>query len=142
MPNVVELIQNNPELSLVNEILEAGNYKDELKNMKDVTIFVPNNEAVNQQLTQSQTTKEKLLENKDRLRQILEFHIVPNQLIWSKDVKEDMQATTKGGNVIDLSNENDTFFVNGMNVLLRDQAADNGVVHVINRVLIPPVQNN
>ena len=74
-------------------------------------------------------------ENKDQLIAILTYHVVPGK-VMSTDLSDDMSATTvQGGNImIDLDNG---VMINDASVVTADIEADNGVIHVIDKVILP-----
>ena len=97
-------------------------------------MFAPTNEAF---AALPDGTLEMLLlpENKDKLTAILTYHVIAGK-VMSTDLKDDMMATTvQGGEVkIDLDNGP---MVNDAKVVSADIAADNGVIHVIDKVIMP-----
>jgi uncharacterized surface protein with fasciclin (FAS1) repeats len=80
-------------------------------------------------------------ENSDKLRQILLYHVVPSDsnaadaLLWAVD---GLTPTTMQGDTLLLESDGDSLTVNGANVVAPDVRASNGVIHVIDAVLIPP----
>ena len=83
------------------------------------------------------TTVEDLLkpENKDKLVAVLTYHVVPGKVMSTDLVDDSMPATAQGSTVtIDLDNG---AMVNDANVVSADIEASNGVIHVIDKVLVP-----
>ena len=74
-------------------------------------------------------------ENKEQLVAVLTYHVVPGK-VMSTDLSDDMTATTvQGGDItIDLDNG---VMVNDATVVAADVVADNGVIHVIDKVILP-----
>ncbi|MEL6783782.1 MAG: fasciclin domain-containing protein, partial [Pseudomonadota bacterium] len=105
-----------------------------LKGDGPFTVFAPTNEAF---AALPAGTVENLLkpENKDQLVAVLTYHVVPGK-VMSTDLTDDAQvATVQGGNVtIDLDNGP---MVNDAKVVTADIETDNGVIHVINKVILP-----
>ena len=112
----------------------AAELVDTLKSEGPFTVFAPTDEAF---AKLPEGTVETLLmpENKDQLVAILTYHVVPGK-VMSTDLSDDMTATTvQGGDItIDLDNG---VMVNAANVVTADIEADNGVIHVIDAVIIP-----
>jgi uncharacterized surface protein with fasciclin (FAS1) repeats len=112
----------------------AAELVDDLKGDGPFTIFAPTDEAF---AALPEGTVENLLkpENKDQLISILTYHVVPGK-VMSSDLSDDMTAETlQGGNVmIDLDNG---VMVNDANVVSADVEASNGVIHVIDKVILP-----
>ena len=76
-------------------------------------------------------------ENKGRLVSILTYHVIPDR-VFSDEALAAGSATTLQGNTVDFSLNGTDAFVNGAKLLATDIDASNGVVHVIDAVLIPP----
>ena len=114
--------------------VQAAGLVDTLKGEGPFTVFAPTDEAF---AALPAGTVDDLLkpENKDQLVKILTYHVVPGK-VMSSDLKDDMMAkTVEGGEVkIDLDNG---AMVNDAKVVTADIAADNGVIHVIDKVIMP-----
>ncbi|MEM9585347.1 MAG: fasciclin domain-containing protein [Pseudomonadota bacterium] len=107
---------------------------DTLKGDGPFTVFAPTDEAF---AALPEGTVESLLlpENKDKLTAILTYHVVAGK-VMSTDLTDDMTAeTVQGGEItIDLDNG---VMVNDATVVSADVAASNGVIHVIDKVIMP-----
>ena len=114
--------------------VQAAGLVDTLKGEGPFTVFAPTDEAF---AALPEGTVETLLkpENKDQLTAILTYHVVSGK-VMSTDLKDDMMAATvQGGKVkIDLDNGP---MVNDAKVVQADIATDNGVIHVIDKVIMP-----
>ena len=77
-----------------------------------------------------------LPENKEKLQGILTYHVVAGQVL-SSDLSDGMEATTVNGASLTIQLRDGKVFVNDAEVVIADVLTDNGVVHVINTVLIP-----
>lgn len=112
----------------------AADLVDTLKSDGPFTVFAPTDEAF---AKLPAGTVETLLkpENKDQLIAVLTYHVVPGK-VMSTDLVDDMQAVTvQGGSVtIDLDNG---VMVDAANVVTADIEAENGVIHVIDAVILP-----
>ncbi len=119
--------------TLVAAVTAAG-LVDTLKGPGPFTVFAPTDEAF---AALPAGTVEDLLkpENKDKLVAVLTYHVVAGK-VMSTDLKDGMMAkTVQGGEVaIDLDNG---AMVNDAKVVTADIAADNGVIHVIDKVIMP-----
>ncbi len=113
--------------------LKAAGLVDALKGAGPFTVFAPTDEAF---AKLPKGTVEMLLkpENKDKLTAILTYHVVSGS-VMSKDVKP-MSAATLNGQQIDLKTEGGVT-VDGAKVTAVDIAASNGVIHVIDSVIMP-----
>lgn len=99
---------------------------------KPWTLFAPTDEAF---AALPPGTLDDLLkpENKDRLAMILKYHLVPGRMVLEAGKPE-----TLAGPLLDIQVDEEVLTVNGANVLIRNVKATNGIVHVIDRVLMPP----
>lgn len=114
--------------------VQAAELVDVLKGDGPFTVFAPTDAAF---AALPEGTVENLLkpENKDQLIAILTYHVVPGK-VMSTDLSDDMKAATvQGSNVtIDLDNG---VMVNDATVVAADIDASNGVIHVIDKVILP-----
>lgn len=78
-----------------------------------------------------------LPENKETLQAILTYHVVPGA-VTADQVVNLTNATTVQGEDIDITIENGDVFLNGVRVSQTDVTASNGVIHIIEGVLLPP----
>lgn len=114
--------------------VEAAGLVDTLKGEGPFTVFAPTDAAF---AALPEGTVETLLkpENKDQLVAILTYHVVAGK-VMSGDLSDDMTATTVQGSdiMIDLDNG---VMINDATVVSADIEADNGVIHVIDKVIMP-----
>ncbi|MEM1005486.1 MAG: fasciclin domain-containing protein [Pseudomonadota bacterium] len=114
--------------------VQAAELVDTLKGDGPFTVFAPTDEAF---AALPEGTVEDLLkpENKDQLVAVLTYHVVPGK-VMSGDLSDDMTAATvQGGDVtIDLDNG---VMVNDATVVQADIETSNGVIHVIDKVILP-----
>jgi len=98
------------------------------------TVFAPTDDAF---AALPDGTVETLLkpENKDQLTAILTYHVVPGK-VMSTDLSNNMMATTVQGGELTIMTEGGVT-VNGANVTTADVMASNGVIHVIDQVILP-----
>jgi uncharacterized surface protein with fasciclin (FAS1) repeats len=115
--------------------VSAADLVDTLKGDGPFTVFAPTDEAF---AALPEGTVESLLkpENKDQLVAILTYHVVPGK-VMSTDLSDDMTATTvQGGDImIDLD---EGVKINEASVVTADIETSNGVIHVIDSVILPP----
>lgn len=115
--------------------LKAADLVDVLKGEGPFTVFAPTDEAFSKLPA---GTLENLLkpENKEQLRAILTYHVVPGK-VKSKDVAGMTSAKTVNGAELSIKVEGDRVMINNSNVAKADVRASNGIIHVIDTVLIP-----
>ena len=114
--------------------LQAAGLVDALKGEGPFTVFAPTDEAFSKL---PQGTLEDLLkpENKATLSGILTYHVVSGKVL-STDLQEGNVTTLDGGAVI-IDFEGQGVKVNEANVIQADIVTDNGVIHIIDKVLLP-----
>ena len=116
--------------------LEAAGLVATLKGTGPFTVFAPTDEAF---AKLPAGTVENLLkpENKQKLTAILIYHVVAGK-VMAADVAGLDQAKSVNGKMIDIEVEGSTVKVNDAAVTAADIAASNGVIHVIDEVIMPP----
>lgn len=113
--------------------LKAGDLVETLKGSGPFTVFAPTDEAF---AKLPEGTLEALLKDKDKLRAILTYHVVPGKVMAAQVVTID-EAKTVNGKKIKVSKQDDGVQVDKAKVVKTDIVASNGVIHVIDTVLIP-----
>ncbi|MEE4302263.1 MAG: fasciclin domain-containing protein [Pseudomonadales bacterium] len=116
--------------------VQAADLVETLKGEGPFTVFAPTDEAF---AKLPDGTVEDLLkpENKDRLVAVLTYHVVPGE-VMSGDLAGKMLApTTVQGSTVDIDATGDAVMVDGARVVQADIATSNGVIHVIDAVILP-----
>ena len=115
--------------------VQAAELVETLKSKGPFTVFAPTDEAFSQL---DKATLESLLkpENKDQLVAILTYHVVAGK-VMSTDITDNMQPSTVNGSTINIKLNNGKVMINDATVITADVDTDNGVIHVIDKVLIP-----
>ena len=116
--------------------LTAAGLVDTLKGEGPFTVFAPTDEAF---AKLDKALLEDLLkpENKDKLVAILTYHVVPGK-VTAADVVKLTSAKTVQGEEITIKTDNDMVMINDAKVTTPDVMAGNGVIHVIDTVILPP----
>jgi uncharacterized surface protein with fasciclin (FAS1) repeats len=139
------------EKNIVDTAVEAGKFKtlaaalgaaglvDAVKGPGPFTVFAPSDEAF---AKLPKGTVETLLkpENKDKLKAILTYHVVPGK-VMAKDVLGVKGAKSLNGQRIDVKVDGGKVMVDGAQVVATDIACTNGVIHVIDSVILPSEDN-
>lgn len=133
--DVVATAQATPDLSTLVAAVTAADLVETLQGEGPFTVFAPTNEA----FADIQSTVDTLLmpENKDDLTNVLTYHVVPGTYT-AADLKDGQELTTVQGEKLTVSIEGDTVKVGDATVTQADVETSNGVVHVIDKVLVPP----
>ncbi|WP_108483647.1 fasciclin domain-containing protein [Oceaniglobus ichthyenteri] len=134
--DIVDTAVDAGSFSTLAAALGAAGLVDTLKGDGPFTVFAPTDDAF---AALPEGTVEELLkpENKDQLTAILTYHVVPGK-VMSGDLSNNMMATTVQGSDVTIMTEGGVT-VNGANVTSADIEASNGVIHVIDAVIMPPM---
>ncbi|MFO7846726.1 MAG: fasciclin domain-containing protein [Balneolaceae bacterium] len=138
--NIVEVASDTESLSTLVAAIEAAGLVETLSGDGPFTVFAPTNEAFD---ALPDGTLDTLLdpENQDMLIDILTYHVVPGE-VMSGDLSDGMMAETVQGSDVSISVSDDGVQVSGANVAQADVEASNGVVHVIDSVILPPEEED
>jgi uncharacterized surface protein with fasciclin (FAS1) repeats len=131
---IVDIAAGADNLTTLVAAVTAADLVETLQGPGPFTVFAPTDEAF-AALPAGLLDALLLPENKDTLAKILTYHVVPSA-VMAADVTDGDVATVEGQSVT-LSTA-DGVTVNGAKVVQADVVADNGVVHVIDAVLLPP----
>jgi uncharacterized surface protein with fasciclin (FAS1) repeats len=130
---IVEIAAANPNFStLVTAVTEAG-LVETLSGEGPFTVFAPTNEAF---AKLPAGTLESLLADKAALTKVLTYHVVPGK-VMAADVVGLTSATTVQGQDVTVAVEGESVMINNSTVVATDIEASNGVIHVIDTVLLP-----
>jgi transforming growth factor-beta-induced protein len=134
---IVDIAVGNPSFSTLVTAVKAAGLAETLSEKGPFTLFAPTNAAF---AALPKGTLETLLkpENRELLQKVLTYHVVSGN-VMAKDLRSGKVATIEGNPVtVQVNKHSGGVKVNGINVIKADIKAQNGVIHVIDRVLIPP----
>jgi uncharacterized surface protein with fasciclin (FAS1) repeats len=132
MPDIVDTAINAGSFNMLVTAVTTAGLDTALKQPGPFTLFAPTDEAFSKLPS---GTVESLLEDPIKLRQILEYHVVAGK-VMAADVVKLKSATTAQGSAVKIDASNGVK-IDDATVVTPDIAADNGVIHVIDTVLIP-----
>jgi uncharacterized surface protein with fasciclin (FAS1) repeats len=137
--NIVETANGAGTFKTLIAAATAAGLGDALATGKDLTVFAPTDEAFSKLPA---GTVDDLLkpENKDKLANILKYHVVASKIMAAdiKDGTTEVATMKEGGDtMIEVTKTADGVTVDGAKVVTADVAADNGVIHVIDAVILP-----
>jgi len=132
--NIATVASTNSNLTTLVAALKAGDLVATLQGTGPYTVFAPTNAA----FASIQPTVDSLLKpaNKSKLQSVLKYHVVPG-IYMAADLKDGQLLKTAEGETLKVSIKNGVVKINGATVVTADVPASNGVVHVINGVLVP-----
>lgn len=134
-PTIVEIAAGNDDFSTLVAAVKAADLAEVLQGEGPYTVFAPTNEAF---AALPDGTVDMLLkpENKDKLVEVLTYHVVAGE-VYAKDVVTLDSATTVQGGDVKITTQDGKVMVDNAHVVSSDIAASNGVIHVIDAVILP-----
>ncbi|NNE72455.1 MAG: fasciclin domain-containing protein [Acidimicrobiales bacterium] len=133
-PNLVQLAQSDAEFSTLVDAVVTADLVGTLSGTDEFTVFAPTNDAFEATLSELGITAEQLLADKAQLTDILLNHVTPGVVLADQVIALD------GGTVTTVFGDRlaiDGTSIGGANLTATDLLANNGVIHVIDSVLLP-----
>ncbi|HTP07397.1 MAG TPA: fasciclin domain-containing protein [Anaerolineae bacterium] len=146
LPPAADAMSEAPTKDIVDTAVAAGNFKtlaaalkaagliDALKGAGPFTVFAPTDDAF---AALPKGTLEALLKDPKKLGDILKYHVVAGKVL-AADAAKLTEAKTLEGAPIKISVKDGKVFINDAQVTTADILTTNGVIHVINKVILPP----
>ncbi len=132
--DIVETAVASGKFKTLITAVQAAELVDTLKGNGPFSVFAPTDEAF---AKLPKGTVEALLKDKKGLAAVLTYHVVPGK-VMAADVVKLSSAKTVQGQSINIVTKEGRVTLNGVNVVMTDIACKNGVIHVIDAVLLPP----
>lgn len=132
--DIVEIALGNEDFSILVSALQQAELVETLQGEGPFTVFAPTNDAFAALLEELDITAEELLAQPD-LANVLTYHVVPGN-VMAADLTDGMEAETVNGEMVTFDLSGDPM-VNESMIVDTDIAATNGVIHVIDTVLVP-----
>ena len=133
--SVADALARDPQLSTLNSLVSKAGLTDTLKGTGPFTVFAPTNDAFK---AVPQKTLDEVAANPALLKSVLTYHVLAAK-VSAADVKNGNVKTVQGANVA-VSKAGEFVTVEDAMVQKADIAATNGVIHTVDRVLMPPKQ--
>lgn len=131
MPNIVEIAVSNDSFKTLVAAVQAAGLVETLQGPGPFTVFAPTDDAF---AKLPPGTVQTLVQNPPQLARILTYHVVPGKLMQADIEKVDRLTSVEGADIrVDTS---DGFEVKNATVIAADIEADNGVIHVIDNVIL------
>jgi uncharacterized surface protein with fasciclin (FAS1) repeats len=136
-PNLYEQAESAGSYKRFLSAVNAAGLADALKGDDSWTVLAPTDDAF---ASLPEGTVERLLkpENKDELVGVLSYHLIPGRNFASTWANEEITVETKGGQKLMIDGKGSPFMVGAAEIVTKNIPADNGIIHGINGVLIPP----
>ena len=133
--NIVQIASENGNFNTLVAAVKAAGLAETLQGAGPFTVFAPTDAAF---AKLSAGTVESLLANPEKLASILTFHVVAGKVMAGDIVKSNgAKPATVNGEALNVVVRDGKVFVNGAQVVTADIVASNGVIHVIDAVLLP-----
>lgn len=133
MADLLETAVNAGNFNTLVKAAEAANLIEILKSPGSFTLFAPTDEAF---ANLPEGTLDSLLQDIPKLKKIVAYHIASGD-VRSDDLVQINEAATLEGSIVAIESTDGKFKVNNANVLKTDILTDNGVIHIIDGVLMP-----
>ncbi len=130
---IADTAARTPQLSTLSKLINDAGLADTLRGAGPFTVFAPSDEAFK---AVSAKTLAELAADKELLKSVLTFHVLPGK-VMAADVKNGNVKTVQGANVA-VSRAGTFVTVEDAVVQQADVPATNGVIHIIDKVLMPP----
>lgn len=130
---IADTTAHTPTLSTLNRLIADAGLTETLRGAGPYTVFAPTDEAFK---AVPAKTLESLAKDKEQLKAVLMYHVVPGKAM-AADLKAGKTKTSQGAEVV-VAKSGSFLTVEEALVTRADVPASNGVVHVIDRVLMPP----
>lgn len=131
--SIAGIVANDPNFSTLLAAVQAAGLTQELASGGPYTVFAPTNAAF-AKVPKAQL--DALLNDREQLRAVLLYHVVPGSVMAKQVVTLD-SATTANGASVNIMTSGGKVMVDGATVTKADVRASNGVVHVVDTVLMP-----
>ena len=132
MADIIETAVNAGNFTTLVKLIETTELVDILKSEGPYTVFAPTDDAFTKL---PKETLDELLQNIPKLKRILTYHVAFGD-VREEDLRQIEEAATVEGSIVAIES-NGTIKVNEANVLQTNILTDNGVIHIIDSVLIP-----
>lgn len=132
--NIVETAVAAGEFTTLVDLVQQAGLADELSGAGPLTVFAPTDEAF---AAVPQATLDALAEDPEQLERVLLYHVVDGE-VTSDQVADGASAATLAGPEVAFTVDGSGVMVNEGTVVSADVMASNGVIHVIDTVLLPP----
>lgn len=132
--DIVGIALGNEDFSMLVSLLQKADLVSALQGEGPFTVFAPTNQAFEDLLKALDITAAELMAQSD-LAKVLLYHVVSGQ-VMSTDLSDEMMAPTLNGQSIEVD-LSDGVKINDSSVISADIKASNGVVHVIDKILVP-----
>jgi uncharacterized surface protein with fasciclin (FAS1) repeats len=137
--NIVEIATSKDDFSTLATALTEAGLVETVQDAESLTVFAPTNDAF-AKLPEGTLDTLLLPENKEQLTSILTYHVVPSKIMAGDIAMGTTEVETLQGDTLTVTKTEDGVMVDGANVTMADVKASNGVIHVIDTVVMPAAE--
>jgi uncharacterized surface protein with fasciclin (FAS1) repeats len=132
---IAQIVASDPNFSTLLTVATEAGFADELQEVYGLTVFAPTNAAFEKI---PEDTLNALLADKEALRAVLLYHVVPGRVLSSQvPLRPQLAETLNGCERVKVDRTKGRVFVDEVRVKTADIRARNGIIHVIDSVLLP-----
>jgi uncharacterized surface protein with fasciclin (FAS1) repeats len=135
--DIVEVASSAGSFQTLLQAAQAAGLVETLKGEGPFTVFAPTDDAFGKL---PEGTVESLLQDREKLRAVLTYHVVAGEVTSGQVVELD-EAETVNGKKVKIDTRDGNVRINDARVVQADVQASNGVIHVIDSVLLPPEES-
>ena len=141
--DVFEVVRSNANLSVLGDAIISADLVQTFQSNTSYTLFAPNNAAFVAALAELGLTKDQLFADKTLLKTVLTYHLLPGKINFA-DLLLNTPLKTVQGATLKIDNISGTLTITdgrarASRIIQTNLDAKNGVVHVIDKVILPPV---
>jgi uncharacterized surface protein with fasciclin (FAS1) repeats len=141
--NTFEVVRNDANLSVLGDAIVSADLVQTFESNTSYTLFAPNNAAFVAALAELGLTKDQLFADKVLLKTVLTYHLLPGKINFA-DLLLNTPLKTVQGATLKIENVAGVFTITDgrarkSQIIQTNLDASNGVVHIIDKVILPPV---
>ena len=133
--DIVDTAVESGKFETLVKAINAAGLTETLKAKGPFTVFAPSDQAF-KKIPEDKLKEIMKPENRSKLQDLLKFHVIPGKLSAADVVKLDKSKTAQGGEVT-FKTQGDSVMINGAKIVKTDIQCGNGVIHVIDSVIMP-----
>ncbi len=137
-PDLLTVLDNDGRFTTLLAAIDAAGLTDTLKGDGPYTLLAPTDDAFAALLTNTGMTQDQLLANTDTLKEILLYHLLPGKYFFRQLTSGPTLDTSLEGQQVTFNLDTGVFTVQGVNIPDADYLASNGIVDVLDGVMLPP----
>lgn len=135
--DIISIAKDDSRLTTLVKAIQAADLVSTLQGAGPFTVFAPTDEAFNKLGAE---TIQALLADKEKLSSILLYHVVPNAAVDFAAATQLTETQSANGRPLRITFEDGLLRINDALVVVMDIKASNGIIHIIDTVLVPEVQ--